>query len=370
MLAPNRLCLLLQLAASLPSIGLLACRETAGISEAPLRDAATFPVGVAVSVSRVWEDPTYEALVRHHFDSLTPESAMKMAAIHPERDAYNWVYADGLVEFARETGQRLHGHVLVWHEDLPGWVATFQGDASAWSAMLEEHITTIVTRYADAFDQWDVVNEAFEDDGTLRHTIWAEHLGEDYVAACFQWAGAADPGAKLFYNDFGLASSPQKLAAVLEMVDDLRSREPPVPIHGIGLQMHVDLEHPTIEEVAHAAGAIAGRGLLVRFSELDVALNPGGEDIDLSSALLEAQRERYREIVAFYAGLPDEVQAGITVWGVSDADSWMRLEAGRMDWPLLFDEAYQAKPAFFGFAAGLQPGDTSPAATITRSWRP
>ncbi len=354
-------------------VAAIACKETRDIAEPPLYESAPFPVGTAVSITRVWEDPTYEAVVRHHFNRVTPESAMKMAAIHPERDTYNWVYADGLIDFAEASGKTVHGHVLVWHEALPSWVNEFQGDEAAWTALLEEHVTTVVSRYAGRVAQWDVVNEAFEDDGSLRATVWAEHIGPDYLELAFQWAAEADPNAALFYNDFGLVSHPDKLAAVLDMVDAFRAHDPPIRIDGVGLQLHVDLTRPDVAALESTVDTLTAHGLMVHFSELDVALNPDGSLEEVTDALLEAQRDRYQEIVAAQATLAENVSAGVTVWGVSDADSWIRLEKGRLDWPLLFDEAFQPKPAFFGFKDGLEaagPPATPAPATLTQTAHP
>ena len=163
----------------------------------------------------------------------------------------------------------------------------------------------------------------------------------------------AAPDARLYYNDYNLALLPWKRDGLVAMLDDLLSRQPPVPIHGVGMQMHIFHDRPSLDDIRTTVEAITSRGLRVHFSELDISVNADGQLTALPPALAQVQRQRYHEVVRLYRTVPPALQAGITVWGVSDADTWIRYVFDRLDWPLLFDESHQPKPAFFGFAEAL-----------------
>lgn len=315
---------------------------------------ASFPIGAAVDVDKVRNMQKYRDILQYHFSSITPEVAMKMAPLHPQENVFDWEAADFLVQFARSLGKKVHGHTLVWHQNVPQWMLNFQGTPAAWEAMLRRHIQTVVAHYKGRVESWDVVNEAFELFGTMSNTLWRENLGPDYVAKCFFWAHEADPQAKLFYNDFLLPQFASKLKAVLAMIDDFQRRDPAVPIHGVGLQMHVTETLPTFESIVAALDSLKKRNMLVRFSEVDVSLNFNGNRTELTEELKQIQKERIRQIVKAYLTLPPELRAGITFWGVGDADSWLREAFDRPDWPLLFDDQYEPKPAFFGMLEALE----------------
>jgi len=126
-----------------------------------------------------------------------------------------------------------------------------------------------------------------------------------------------------------------------------------VPIDGVGLQMHITDTEPSIEAIRHVLSELSARDLQVHFSELDVSMNLNGLHATWTPDLAERQRQRFFDIVQVYRELPSHLQAGITVWGIGDGDSWIRYFFNRLDWPLLFDEDYEPKPAFFGFVEGL-----------------
>ncbi|RZK48352.1 MAG: 1,4-beta-xylanase, partial [Hymenobacter sp.] len=157
-----------------------------------------FPIGAALSVPTLYYDPDYQALVVGQFNSVTPENIFKPEYLHPEPARYDWVEADQLAAFCRAHGQRLHGHVLVWHQQLPGWLTTFAGSPADWDNLLRDHVQTICRHFRGQVSGWDVVNEAFAADGTLRPSIWLEHLGAGYLEKAFRYAHEADPDALLF----------------------------------------------------------------------------------------------------------------------------------------------------------------------------
>jgi endo-1,4-beta-xylanase len=241
------------------------------------------------------------------------------------------------------------------------------GDASAWTDMMTDHIATIAGHFATngVVVSWDVVNEAFADsdadmDGRndLRSTPWLDNIGPGYLASAFRAAAAAAPNADLYYNDYNLAGVPAKLAAVLDLVEAFRNDPNPVPIHGIGFQMHISLTWPDADRIRDAFALAAATGLKVKISELDVTVNTDGAGdpmslTTLTNAVAEEQRERYRSVVAAYLDtVPAAQRGGITVWGIADIDSWRRATNPR-EWPLLFDDGFRPKPALSGFADGL-----------------
>jgi endo-1,4-beta-xylanase len=316
-----------------------------------LREAA-FPFGAAVNVTLLRGNAGYQGVVTREYRSVTGENAMKFRSLHPDAATYTWSDADYLVQYARQSNSRVHGHTLIWHNSLPSWVTNFQGDSAAWENLMRTHIQTVVTHFRGQVASWDVVNEAVAEDGTLRPSLWRQHLGPDYVARAFQYAHQADPDARLFYNDYGHEYGPTKRTAILNLVNGLKARG--IPIHGIGLQMHTNLNRSDAN-LAAAINTAAQTGLLVHISELDVALNPDNQaGLTLTSALLAAQKAKYQLIVRTFNALPAPQRFGITTWNVSDADSWVRGYCSCPDWPLPFDASYQKKPAYDGIVEGLK----------------
>jgi endo-1,4-beta-xylanase len=331
------------------------------------------PVGVAVpaggAANSVLTSMVRQTIVNDHFSQITAENIMKPSYLHPGANSYFFDDADALVDYAASQGKTVHGHVLIWHQQLPAWMLNFSGNATEWTNMMENHVDTIVGHFAQrnpgVVVSWDVVNEAFTDsdanmDGMteLRDTIWLQGIGPDYIADAFRTAKAADFDADLYYNDYNLAGTPEKLAAVLDMVDQFANDPNPVPIDGIGFQMHVSLDWPAIGDIASALAAAAATGLKVRISELDVTVNTDsagnpGPLTEFTAAVAAQQQQRYHDIVSAYLdAVPAAQRGGIAVWGIADVDSWRR-NNNPDEWPLLFDDQFQPKPALQGFADGL-----------------
>jgi endo-1,4-beta-xylanase len=296
----------------------------------------SFPVGVAVDASRLQYNTQYRNIVISQFNSITGENAFKFPYVEPGPGQYDWTETDYIANFARQYGKRLHGHTLVWHMAVPGWLYNYTGN---WDAVLQDHITQEVGRYKDIIHSWDVVNEGFNEDGTLRNSIWLQQMGTNYIQKAFEYAHAADPSAKLFYNDFNLESNPVKLKGVLDFLTKLKLSG--VHIDGIGMQMHITPTYPAINLVADAAKKITDAGFLLHFSELDVNMNmPSGQTL-LTESEQKQQADRYQAVFAAYNQVNPKLQFGITLWGISDADSWIPLGL-----PLLFDYNYSSKPAY------------------------
>ena len=359
-------------------------QSSATHSEAPaapeLGQLVTFPVGVAVdagneSRSILREDDTgrqQRQLIGSYFTQITPGNIMKMSYLHPGIDDYYFADADVLVDYANHQGIGVHAHALIWHSDyqVPGWMKDFSGDTQAWVDLLALHVQTIAGHFAGRVASWDVVNEAFLDNGDYRNnqgnegSLFYQKLGKRYIEDAFINARAADATADLYYNDYNIENGGAKLPAVLAMVDDFQARQ--IPIDGIGFQMHTHMDWPAIGTIRSAFEQVVSRGLKVKITELDIPVNnpysnsysyPDNYHSSLTPALAQTQKKRYCEIVAAYLeAVPAHLRGGITVWGIRDNDSWLinqLFQNRHADWPLLFDNDYGKKPAFYGVGDAL-----------------
>lgn len=352
--------------------GILSCGVLAAAGAQPsLKEVFTndFLVGAAVNPRQLSGGSTAELqIIERHFNTLTPENALKWGNVHPRPDAFAFALGDEFVDFGQKHGMALIGHTLVWHSQTPRWV--FQGDgtnAASREVLLQRmraHIHTVVGRYKGRIHGWDVVNEALNEDGTLRASPWLKIIGDDYLTKAFEFAHEADPAAELYYNDYGI-EFPRKRDGALKLLKKLQAAG--VKITGVGMQGHFGLERPSAREVDDAIAAFSALGLKVMITELDVDVLPrprGFQGADVSTRFdVDARLNPYTN------GLPDDVQqrlarryaelfglflkhreavTRVTFWGVSDRSSWLNFFPirGRTNHPLLFDRAGQPKPAF------------------------
>lgn len=353
-------------------------RATGGVSTAPaatLPEGVTikgkyadfFPVGVAVGQKHL-QNPAVREIITTHFKRLTAENAMKFGSLSSREGSYNWAEADAIAAFAREHDMALTGHTLVWHRQAPGWL--FSGlqpgnpqSIETLKARMKAHIDTIVPRYADVVDNWDVVNEAISDNSEKAYRDASEGSkffqifgNEEYVYWAFEHAAKAyekhAPGSaagKLYYNDYNVNL---KLDRILPLLDAVRKRG--APVDGIGMQMHIRLDWPSIEELDRTIQAIIEAGYKVKISELDVSLYndyPDGKfkaapAVDFTPELAEVQAQRYAELFALYRKHAEHITS-VTLWGVSDESTWLDNEpvSGRNNHPLLFDDQHRPKAA-------------------------
>lgn len=320
------------------------------VIKGPLKVASPYPIGAAINISELKNNSSYNTLLKEEFNSLTAENVMKMATLSTGKDKYNWVDADFIIDYSLSNNMRVHGHCLVWHRSVPFWLNTYAGTKEDWKNLMKDYISAVVTRYKGKVASWDVVNEALLDNGTPRsESIWYQKIGWEYVELAFRFAHEADPDAVLFYNDYGQEYSSVKLKAINDTVRNMINRG--VPIHGIGLQMHTHINHPTnlMSNAINQSALVApdnGMKLKIHVSELDVALNPSKTvTYALNATDLDLQKARYRTIAATMRALPKEQCWGITTWGVTDNNSWLR---SNPDYPLIFDSEYKPKPCYTG----------------------
>jgi len=318
-----------------------------------------FPIGVAVA-PRNLTGPESE-LIKQQFSSITPENAMKMGPIHPEKNRYNWQDADAILAFGQNNGIKVRGHTLCWHNQTPRWFFTdslgAQVSREELLVRLKQHITDVMTRYKGKIYAWDVVNEAVPDTGKgiYRESKFYQIIGEDYIQKAFEYAHAVDPEAKLFYNDYNTESA-VKREKIYQLVKKLKEKN--VPIHGVGLQAHWSIFEPTQAELEKSITQFADLGLAVQITELDVSVYPKEHerrekrDTDKSEFTPEMEQKQiahYKMIFDTFRKYKGTV-TGVTFWNVSDKSTWLDNfpVPNRKDYPLLFDQNYKPKKAFDG----------------------
>lgn len=326
--------------------------------DAALKDLMPKGMVIGVAISQRQSDGTDTAgvdLITKQFNQISPENLLKFQSVHPAADRYVFEAQDRYVQFGLDRKMQVVGHNLIWHQQTPAWV--FQGadgkpaDRETLLTRMRDHIHTVVGRYKGKIHGWDVVNEAIDEDGTLRKAPWHDGIGDDYVAKAFEFAHEADPDAELYYNDYNL-EKPAKRAGVIRLVKDLQARG--LRIDGIGNQGHWQLETPTTAEIETALTDLHSTGLKVMYSELDInLLPPAGRGADpavanpyaagLPDEKQQALATRYAGIFGVFMAHHDWISR-VTFWGLSDADSW--LNRGRANYPLLWDRQRQPKPAF------------------------
>lgn len=305
---------------------------------------SSYPIGTAIDFNALESDPEYKSIAIKQFNSITPENIFKAQYIHPEPSLFNWTEADSLEVFCQKSNKRLHGHTLIWHQQLPQWILDFQGSPLDWEQLMKVHIQTVMAHFKNKATAWDVVNEAFNEDGTLRNSIWKQKLGDGYIEKAFLFAREADPNALLFYNDYNLESNTTKLNSVISFLNNLRNRG--VKIDGVGVQMHISTHDPEPTQIANTFQKIAAQHYKIHVSELDISINPSGKDFVPKEELFKEQANLLGSLVWNYNQVPKQLQYGITFWGISDKNSWIRYFYNREDYPLLYDDNYLPKPCY------------------------
>jgi endo-1,4-beta-xylanase len=290
------------------------------------------PAGVSVRADLLG-DSAYSRTVAAVFSSVTPENELKWETVEPQRGRFDFGPGDRVVGWARAHGLAVRGHTLVWHQQLPAWVR---------GADLRAHIVGEVRHYRGRIHEWDVVNEAVGDDGKLRPDVFLADLGPGYIARAFAWAHAADPGARLVYNDYGIEGLGPKSDAVYAMVRALLAQH--VPIDAVGFQAHVDTT--AVPGLLANLRRFAALGLDVELTETEVRLG------DTQGDALHAQAMAYERLVAACRAVPRCTR--ITFWGLDDRDSFAPTAYPGFGRATLFDSSLRPKPAFFAVRRALR----------------
>jgi endo-1,4-beta-xylanase len=325
-----------------------------------------FLMGTALSAPQIEErDSAAARLVPQQFNAVTPENIMKAEVIHPQWDKYNFELADKLVEYAKKNGMEVTAHTLIWHSQTPAFLRGIK-DADSVKQYFVNHINTVAARYDGKVYSWDVVNEALNEDGTLRNSIFLKNLGDDYIVEAFRLAQKAAPHTKLYYNDYNI-EQPKKREGAISIIKKIQAAG--VRIDGVGIQGHWHLDNVPMQEIEQSLKEFSALGIQVAFTELDLSVlpNPRGR---ANSADIGQTADYNAQINPYTKGLPDSVQqklatayanlfnlflkykdniSRVTFWGVNDGQSWLNgfPVRGRTNYPLLFDRQFKPKPAFY-----------------------
>ncbi len=306
------------------------------------------------------------ALVKEHFNMVTPENCMKPALVHPSQNTWRFERPDALVKWCLENNIDVHGHTLVWHAQTNDWFFR-DGDKATVIRRMEEHISTLVGRYKGKIQSWDVVNEAISDGGdaqtgrteNLRRSSWLQAVGPEFITLAFKFAHQADPQAKLYYNDYGIEAGPKHASSLVLLRRLLDQR---VPIHAVGIQGHWSTRGIPYAAIDKAIGNYAALGLKVAITELDVTIRgtSGGQfgpgfgprrAANIAPAApedLKAQADAYARLFAIFVE-HNSVLERVTFWGLNDRRTW---RFGQH--PLVFDANNQPKPAFWAIVDVLR----------------
>ncbi|MDT0301925.1 endo-1,4-beta-xylanase [Streptomonospora wellingtoniae] len=308
-------------------------------ADAPLRDHADqmgFEIGAALASNHLQNDSQYADLAATEFNAATPENAMKWASTEPSRNQFDFGGADAFMDFAQANNQKVRGHTLVWHNQLPSWVENGNFSESELRSVMENHIDRVAGRYAGEIAYWDVANEIFLGDGSWRDSVFYRTLGPDFVADALRMTAEADPNAELWLNDYSIDGVNAKSDAYYNLIQDLIAQG--VPIDGIGLQAHL-INGQVPGSMQQNIQRFADLGIKVAITELDVRI-----EMPASQSELEQQARDYRSVMDTCLAVDGCV--AVTVWGVSDQYSWVPGTFEGQGAPLLFNDNYQPKPAY------------------------
>jgi len=346
------------------SIGCLSAKEPTTLKEAL---KGKFHIGTAMSLNQIGGRDTADVrIIEQHFSSIVAENCMKSMYLQPREGEFFFDDADKFVEFGEKNGMWIVGHCLIWHSQLPRWFCVDENGNNVTpevlKARMKSHISTIVGKYKGRIHGWDVVNEAILEDGSYRKSKFYEILGEEFIPLAFQYAHEADPKAELYYNDYN-EWYPGRRATVIRMINTFKERG--IRIDAIGMQGHIGMDGPSIEEYEETILAYTKAGVNVMVTELDLSILPSprqgiGADIatnieyqkefnpyteGVPAEAMQAWTNRLADFFKLFLKYQDKVTR-VTMWGVSDGGSWKNgfPVRGRTDYPLLFDRNHQAKP--------------------------
>jgi endo-1,4-beta-xylanase len=323
-----------------------------------------FYIGTAINQSQINEaNPLVTNLISKEFNSITAENIMKSMFMHPDKDKFDFKLTDKYVAFGEKHNMFIHGHTLIWHSQLAPWMTKIK-DSVSMAKMMTNHIATIVGQYKGRIDSWDVVNEALNDDGTLRKSVFLDTYGKDYLTFAFKLTAKSDPKADLYYNDYSLCQ-PAKRKGAITLIKNLQKDG--AKIDGVGEQAHWSLTSPTLDEIEKTILDFSALGIKVAFSELDITVLPN--PWDLKGADVNQKFEASEKMNPYPKELPDSIQtqlaaryesifklflkhkdkiSRVTFWGVNDGQTWLNdwPIKGRTNYPLLFDRDFKPKRAY------------------------
>lgn len=336
-------------------------KETTSLKDAYKND---FYIGTALSADQIEvKNAKEDSLIRKEFNAITAENIMKSMYTHPQKDKYDFALSDKFVAYGEKNKMFIHGHTLIWHSQLAPWMEKI-ADSTEMKTFMKDHITTIVSKYKGRINSWDVVNEALNEDGTLRQSVFLKTLGEKYLVDAFKLAEKADPKAELYYNDYNIEES-AKRAGAIALIKKIKVEGGKVD--GVGIQGHWRLESPSLEEIEKSILEYSALGVKVAFTELDITVLPNPWDLKgaeisqkfegsekmnpypkaLPDSIQNKLAERYESIFKLFLKHKDKISR-VTFWGVHDGQSWLNdwPIKGRTNYPLPFDATLRHKKAY------------------------
>ena len=301
-------------------------------------------------------EPEFEEIHKTQFNVVVAENEMKFDATEPAENEFNYTKGDKMVKYAEANGLRVRGHALAWHSQVPGWVNNYSGQKEKLLAVLKNHIDSVVGHWKGKVAEWDVVNEAINDDYNAdwrsTNSVWYEGIGPEFLDSAFVWAHAADPDAELCYNDYSLEwglREQSKASFVVEQVK--RWKENGIPITCVGTQTHIEISHETTPQNVRAlAKALAELDVTLNITELDIGFPLGSAD-QLGAADYAKQGHLYRQFMDVFLEEPN--MGEFVIWGLTDAHSWLDGQQGKTQ-GLLYDKQYNPKPAYDSVMASLK----------------
>ena len=301
-------------------------------------------------------EPEFEQIHKTQFNAVVAENEMKFDATEPNENTFSYDKGDKMIKYAQENGMRVRGHALAWHSQVPGWVNSYSGQKEKLLAVLKNHIENVVGHWKGQIAEWDVVNEAVNDDNNhgwrSNGSVWFEGIGPEFLDSAFVWAHAADPDAELCYNDYAIEwglGNGSKAGFVLEQVK--RWKENGIPITCVGTQTHIEISHETTPQNVRAfAQELAKLDIKLNITELDIGF-PKGSAGQLGQSDYEKQGHLYRQFMDVFLEEPN--MGEFVIWGLTDAHSWLDNSQGKTE-GLLWDKEYKPKPAFDSVMASLK----------------
>ncbi|KAH0608225.1 uncharacterized protein H6S33_002277 [Morchella sextelata] len=290
-------------------------------------------------------DAAYTTILKNskEFGVITPGNSMKWDATEGTRGTFTLTNGETIVKFAEANGQKVRGHTLVWHSQLPSWVSSGGFSAAELTEIIQTHVTKLVTNWKGRILHWDVVNEIFNDDGTYRTSVFYNTLGEEFVSIAFKAARAADPAAKLYINDYNIDGTGAKSTAMYNLVQKLLAAG--VPIDGIGVQAHL-ISGSVPSTLATNWASFASLGVDVAITELDIRMTTPSDATKLAQ-----QATDYGTVVKACVSVPRCV--GVTIWDYTDKYSWIPSVFSGQGAALPWDESLVKKPAYAAIASAL-----------------
>jgi endo-1,4-beta-xylanase len=301
--------------------------------------------GCAINVRALRDSAAYRDAILRECGVLVAENASKFEPLSPRPFEWDYTDFDEIVAFAEANGMKMRGHALLWHNQAPAWVTQGEWKGDEAKQLFSRHIHQTVGRYRGRIESWDVVNEAIEDDGSMRATFWGRMLGEDAISWALHLAHEADPAVQLVYNDYSVEEENPKSDRMASLAEDLLKSG--APLHGLGLQGHLELERPpAMDSVRRNLRRLRGLGLELLITELDVRIQ---------EPFTEEKRRLQAEIYEdFLTVCLEEGVSRILTWGLSDRWSWVPGFFTGTGEALLLDQEYLPKPAREGVARALR----------------